>query len=88
MGNKNSGRRQEKPFADALRMEVKAAGTNHKALRVIACKLVELAMDGNLDAIKVLADRLDGKPIQQQILSGDEEAPLIPIINVHLRNQS
>ena len=87
MGNANSGRRQEKPFADALRMEIKARGEDHKALRRIAGKLLDMAEEGNLEAIKILGDRADGKPVQQQILSGDQDAPLIPIINVNLRNE-
>jgi hypothetical protein len=33
------GRAIEKPFADALRMEIKAAGDDHQQLREIARKL-------------------------------------------------
>lgn len=65
-GNKNSGRRQEKPFADALRLEIAAAGEdNPRALRLIARKLLDKAGEGDLAAIKELADRTDGKPSQQ-----------------------
>ena len=64
-GNKNSGRRAEKPFADALRMEIAAAGEDHKALRIVARILLDKASDGDLAAIKELADRTDGKPRQQ-----------------------
>lgn len=60
-GNANSGRKAEKPFADALRMELAAAGEDHKALRVVAAKLIGAAMEGKMDAIKELADRTDGK---------------------------
>lgn len=63
-GNANSGRR-EKPFADALRMELVAAGTDHKKLRAIAAMLIEKASEGDMQAIKELADRTDGKPSQQ-----------------------
>lgn len=63
-GNANSGRRQEKPFADALRMELAAAGEDHKKLRAIAKKLLEKAEEGDLQAIQMLADRTDGKPAQ------------------------
>lgn len=63
-GNSNSGRRAEKPFADALRMELKAAGENHKALRAIARQLIAKATEGDMQAIKELADRTDGKPMQ------------------------
>lgn len=72
-GNSNSGRKAEKPFRDALRMELAAIGEDHKALRAIARKLIESAMtEGKLDAIKELADRTDGK-VPQAIVGDDEE---------------
>jgi len=64
-GNANSGRRQEKPFADALRMELAAAGEDHKRLRLIARALLDKAEAGDMQAIKELADRTDGKVPQQ-----------------------
>lgn len=72
-GNQNSGRKQEKPFADALRMELAAAGEDHKALRLIARALIEKASTGDMQAMKELADRTDGKPSQQvdMDLAGD-----------------
>lgn len=63
-GNKNSGRR-EKPFAEAIRMELAAAGKDHKQLRVIARKLIEKASSGDMQAIVEFANRTDGKPSQQ-----------------------
>jgi len=63
-GNANSGRRAEKPFADALRMELAAAGSDHKALRKIANKLIEKATEGDMAAIKEVIDRTDGKAVQ------------------------
>ena len=39
-GNPN-GRAKEKPFADALRMEINAAGADHKKLRLIAKALLD-----------------------------------------------
>jgi hypothetical protein len=71
-GNSNSGRRAEKPFADALRMELAAAGADHKALRLIARQLIAKATDGDMQAIKELADRTDGKV--PQALIGDSDA--------------
>lgn len=64
-GNANSGRKAEKPFRDALRMELAAAGEDHKALRMIAARLIEMAASGDMQAIKELADRTDGKSVQQ-----------------------
>ena len=66
-GNKNSGRRQEKPFADALRMEIAALKDDRRGLRRVARKLIEKAENGDLAAIKELADRTDGKSVQQNV---------------------
>ncbi len=70
-GNANSGRKQEKPFRDALRLELTAAGEDHKALRKIAKALIEKASEGDMQAIKELADRVDGK-VPQGVIGGDE----------------
>lgn len=59
------GRPAGKPFADALRMEIAASGDNHKALRQIAKVLLAQAKAGDMEAIRELANRLDGKPTQQ-----------------------
>lgn len=67
------GRPKDKPFADALRMELAAAGDDHKALRLIAKNLIDLAQKTELaalSAINAIADRLDGKPAQA-IENGD-----------------
>jgi hypothetical protein len=64
-GNANSGRKAEKPFRDALRMQLAEAGPDHKALRLIAAKLIDLAASGDMAAIKELGDRTDGKAVQQ-----------------------
>ncbi len=73
-GNANSGRKQEKPFRDALRIELAAAGEDNKALRKIAKALIEKAEAGDMQAIKELADRTDGKV--PQAIVGDEENPV------------
>jgi hypothetical protein len=80
-GNANSGRKAEKPFRDALRMELAALGEDHKALRQIARNLIAMAMDpsGKLDAIKELADRSDGKVPQAVV--GDEGEDAIQLVH-------
>lgn len=71
-GNANSGRRQEKPFRDALRLEIAALGEDDpKALRSIAKRLLEKASEGDLQAIKELVDRTDGKAVQAVDLDGN-----------------
>jgi len=61
-----SGAILDKPYREALRMEIAAAGENHKLLRRIARAHLELAKGGDMQAIKEMADRLDGKPAQEQ----------------------
>lgn len=63
-GNANSGRRAEKPFADALRMEIAEVGADHKALRQIAKHVLTRAMNGEMEAIDFVVNRTDGKPHQ------------------------
>ena len=55
------GQQRDKPFRDALRMEIADAGDDFKALRPIAAALISKASEGDIPAIKELADRLDGK---------------------------
>lgn len=64
---------KDKPFRDALRMELAALGADDpKALRQLARKLLDTASkDDGLAAIKEVADRLDGKPAQA-IENGDD----------------
>ena len=68
------GRSKEKPFADALRMEIAAAGEDHKALRRVAKVLIGQAEGGDIRAIRELADRLDGRPMQAVEASVDASA--------------
>ena len=69
-----------KPFRDALRLQIAAAGEDGKRLRDIAEKLLELAIAGDMQAIKEIADRMDGKPAQA-IIGGDEDDPAVKVIN-------
>lgn len=67
---------KDKPFAEALRMELAAAGDNHKALRAIARNLISLAQKSDKDAlpaINAIADRLDGKPAQESTVTLDDK---------------
>ena len=58
------GQQRDKLFREALRMQLAQAGENLKALREIADVLITEAKAGNIQAIRELADRLDGKPAQ------------------------
>jgi hypothetical protein len=68
-----AGRKGEKLWRDALRIAVE--GEDHEGrrkLRVIAEKCVELAMDGDLGAIKEIGDRMDGR-VPMAIANADDE---------------
>lgn len=73
------GKPKVKPFADALRMELAAVGDDQKGLRMIAAKLIEKAAEGDMQAIKELADRVDGK-VAQAVVGGDEDDSPLQII--------
>jgi hypothetical protein len=76
MANPHSrGRQRDKLFRDALRMEIAAAGEDRKALRKVAKALMHKAEAGDVQAIRELADRLDGKVPQAVV--GDDEHPSV-----------
>jgi len=65
MGRPIGSVNREKPFNDALRIALKR---DPRRLLTIAEKLAEKAEGGDLAAIREIADRLDGKPGQGQVL--------------------
>ena len=68
---------KDKPFRDALRMEIAAAqeADDKRSLRRIARTLLDKAADGDIAAIKEVADRLDGK-VPQAVVGDHDEAPI------------
>jgi hypothetical protein len=70
------GSTKERPFLNALRMEIARAEDDNdfRSLRRIACKLLRMAAEGDIAAIREVADRLDGRtPIR---VAGDSEEPI------------
>jgi hypothetical protein len=61
-------------------MELAAAGDNMKELREIAKAHIAKCKEGDLQAIKELADRLDGKPTQMFERSDGEGRPLRKVV--------
>lgn len=59
--NKNSSK-SNRLWAETIRRAVTQA--DGKKLRAIADKLIEKAADGDIQAIKELGDRLDGRAVQ------------------------
>lgn len=64
-----AGRKGEKFWADAVRRAVfrrlEDREGQPKRLEVLADKLVEAGMEGDMAALKEIGDRLDGRPRQQ-----------------------
>jgi hypothetical protein len=59
-----TGRRKEKLFYEALMQTLKNADPkNPRTLRRIAEKLCDLALDGDMQAINTIANRIDGMPL-------------------------
>lgn len=74
-GGRPKGSTKPKIMADALLVALnrEAANGQTKKLALIAGKLVDLAESGDIQAIKEVFDRIDGKAVQAQILMGDED---------------
>src|SRR5262249_13261460 len=68
------GQQRDKPYREALRMELAAAGEDMKKLREIAKVHIARCEAGDMQAIKDLADRLDGRPVQIPEHNGPDSA--------------
>lgn len=68
-GRSGTNKGQDKPFRDALRRAVMEADGDEKKLHRIARALVKQASEGDVSAIREVADRLDGKPRQESDLT-------------------
>jgi hypothetical protein len=71
----NTNATKNKVWIEALNRSI--AQDDGKRLRAAAEKLLDLAVEGNVPALKELGDRLDGKPAQAVTLSGDPENPVM-----------
>jgi len=75
LGNQNATK--AKPWADAIRRALARAEQNEgdpRSLNALADRLLTACQAGELQALKELGDRLDGKPAQAIV--GDDEQPL------------
>jgi hypothetical protein len=75
MGRPIGSKNRELPFNSALRLALRG---DPLRLRRIADKLATLAEGGDLGAIREVADRLDGKPLQAH--TGDDAGDLVVVI--------
>lgn len=74
-GRSGTNKGKDKAFANALRLAVSETDprTGFRKLRGIAEKLVECALNGESWAVQQVADRLDGKPAQEQTVTIDDK---------------
>lgn len=76
----SAGGKPDKLLRDALLIELNiediSDGKKLKRFRRIAAKLVDAGLDGKLDAIREIFDRVEGKAAQGVVLTGDENAPI------------
>jgi hypothetical protein len=79
------GQQRDKIYREALRLELAdmSEGIDLKKLREIARMHIEKAAAGDMQAIKELADRLDGRPAQILEHSGPspDSEPITKIVN-------
>jgi hypothetical protein len=79
-GNPGGRPKSAKLLRDALLVELKKSVDGVELIQLVAQKLVELAMAGNVAAIKEIADRVDGK-VPQAII-GDAELDPIKVTHI------
>ena len=73
LGNQNA-RKENRLWGETNRRAV--VQNDAQRLRDLAEKLIDLAITGDVPALREIGDRLDGKPAQQLQLQGDPDAPL------------
>ena len=84
--NNPKGAKSDKEWRDAIRVAVNELrddptdSGNIKALRLIARKVVDRALDGDMTAAKEIGDRLDGRP--SQVIEGNPDAPHKLIVEI------
>ena len=74
LGNKNSIK-SNRLWAETIRRAV--IQDDAQRLRQIAEALLIKASEGDMTAIKELGDRLDGKSLQENKLTGDSDEPVV-----------
>ncbi len=79
LGNNNAGKaRLWRQALDKVLREHQSGkgsrGEQYQALQEIGKKLVEMAIEGDMQAIKEIGDRIDGKVAQ--VIAGDSENPI------------
>jgi hypothetical protein len=83
VGNQYAARGKQWRQAIERALAEKSRVDQVQALDVLATKLIELAANGDLSALKELGDRLDGKAAQSVAVTGEDGGPVqVQTINV------
>ena len=70
-GRPKGSENKDKPFRQALEMQLAAKGADLKALRKIADTVIKAAERGEQWAVDQIANRLDGRPHQSMDMTHD-----------------
>jgi hypothetical protein len=65
------GYNKDKPFKQMLQKKLLSAGSDPSKLEKIADKVIEMAQAGDIEAIREIANRLDGYPVRPVANEGD-----------------
>lgn len=71
------GRPKERPWRDAIQRAIARAaaeGSNKQLLDEIADKVTQMALEGDIHAMREIGDRLEGKPAQA--ITGEDGGPV------------
>jgi Family of unknown function (DUF5681) len=79
-GNPGGRPKSAKLLRDALLVELKKSEGGVERIQLIAQKLVEAALEGNVLAIREIADRIDGKV--PQAIVGDDEHDAVRVTHI------
>lgn len=91
MASKPRGPKADKLFSAEVQKAVneyyedpdaKGKARKVKGLRLLARKLVKMGIDGEVRAIREVADRLDGRPPQGVEMTGPDGAPVTFVMNL------
>jgi hypothetical protein len=85
----NNNRHKNKPWQEALKKVLaRRHGSVSKGLEAVANQLLDAADNGDQWALKEIGDRIDGKPAQQQIITGEDGGPLESSLTVRFVGNS
>lgn len=84
-----SGKHTDKAWRDAIRLAIARRDKGEvKAIQLLADALLDKAMEGDMQALKEIGDRLDGKAIQATALT-DSEGNDVPVgVDVRIISRS